>query len=141
MIASSILSPAMRRELAYTMPPSEITPTSLVPPPMSRTMEPVGSPIGRGRPPARGVANGGLTDRAPFHLGGAARHANDDARRRLEQALLVYLADEVFEHFAGHGEVGDHAVLHRAGRPDRARGAADHAPGLGAHPQHPAAAA
>ena len=40
--------------------------------------------------------------------------------------------DEVLEHRLGVGEVGDHAVLHRAHRGDVARRAAEHLLGLGA---------
>jgi hypothetical protein len=66
MIASSILSPAMRKLVAYTRPPSEITPTSLVPPPMSSTMEPVGSAIGRSAPMAAAIGSSiRYTSRAP----------------------------------------------------------------------------
>ena len=45
-IASSISSPAMRTDREYTMPESEMTATSVVPPPMSTTMLPPGSMIG-----------------------------------------------------------------------------------------------
>src|SRR3990167_3815129 len=174
MIASSILSPAMRSECEYTMPPSEITPTSLVPPPMSSTIEPVGSMMGRSAPIAAAIgssirntsrapvlmaasrvgrrsprvappgpdrgrhrlfdqeslaragAHGGFADGAAFDLCRAAGHADHDARTRLEQAVLVHLADEILEHLAGDGEVGDHAFLHRPDRLDRSRRATEH---------------
>ena len=42
-IAKSSASPPTRMDFAVTMPPSEITATSVVPPPMSTTMLPVGS--------------------------------------------------------------------------------------------------
>ena len=45
-IASSNLSPPTRIELVTTMPPKEITETSVVPPPISQTMCPAGSSIG-----------------------------------------------------------------------------------------------
>ena len=40
-----------------TMPPSEITATSLVPPPMSTTIEPVGSPTGSPAPIAAAIGS------------------------------------------------------------------------------------
>jgi hypothetical protein len=45
-IASSRSYPPTRRERETTMPPSEITATSLVPPPTSTTIRPIGSAIG-----------------------------------------------------------------------------------------------
>src|SRR3989304_2343155 len=50
MISWSILSPAIRIEWLSTMPPREITATSVVPPPMSTIMQPEGSMIGRAGP-------------------------------------------------------------------------------------------
>src|SRR5439155_1069775 len=49
MIASSISSPPTRRLWETTMPPSEITATSLVPPPMSTIMFPAGVHLARPR--------------------------------------------------------------------------------------------
>ena len=46
---------------------------------------------------------------------------------------MICLADEVAQHLLGHLEVGDHAVLERADGADRARRAAQHALGVGAH--------
>ena len=42
------------------------------------------------------------------------------------EAVLVHPLDEVAEHLLGDVEVGDHAVLERADRLDRPRGAAEH---------------
>ena len=47
----------MRIDCETTMPPSEITATSLVPPPMSTTMFPVGSPTGRPAPIAAAIGS------------------------------------------------------------------------------------
>gem|GEM_PF-2642457 len=47
---SSILSPATRKEILSTMPPSERTATSVVPPPISTIMLPLGSDIGSPAP-------------------------------------------------------------------------------------------
>ena len=118
------------------MPPSEMTATSVVPPPMSTIMFPVGSAIGRpgadrGRhrlldqvrlPGAGGERR--LLDGAPLDAGDAGRDADDDAR--VGEAVLVHLLDEVAEHLLGDVEVGDHAVLQRADRGDRPGRAAEH---------------
>ena len=110
------------------MPPSEITATSDVPPPMSTTMLPVGSPTGRPAPIAAAIGSSiRYAWRAPAdrQASSTARfstpvtpdgHADDDARVR--PAVLVHLLDEVAQHLLGHVEVGDHAVLQR---PDGAR--------------------
>ena len=57
MIASSILLPPTRIERAYTMPPSESTATSVVPPPMSTTIDPVGSVTGSPAPIAAAIGS------------------------------------------------------------------------------------
>ena len=56
-IASSILSPPTRTDLENTMPESEITATSVVPPPMSTTMLPVGSVMGSPAPIAAAIGS------------------------------------------------------------------------------------
>src|SRR3954462_3546352 len=57
MIASSSSSPPTRMDWETTIPPSEITATSEVPPPMSTTMLPVGSPTGRPAPIAAAIGS------------------------------------------------------------------------------------
>ena len=57
MIASSSSSPPIRMLVDVTMPPSEITATSVVPPPMSTTMFPVGSWIGSPAPIAAAIGS------------------------------------------------------------------------------------
>ena len=57
MIASSILSPPTRTEFEYTMPESEITATSVVPPPTSTIMLPEGSVTGRPAPIAAAIGS------------------------------------------------------------------------------------
>ena len=57
MIASSSASPATRMRWLVTMPPSEMTATSVVPPPMSTTMVPVGSLTGRPAPMAAAIGS------------------------------------------------------------------------------------
>src|ERR1700727_2681886 len=109
MIASSISSPPTRIDCETTIPPSEITATSDVPPPMSTTIEPAASPPGS--PPLLDARH-------------TRRYADDDARVR--PAVLVDLLDEVAQHLLGHVEVGDHAVLQRPDRLDRARRAPEH---------------
>src|SRR6185312_5397462 len=98
MIASSISSPPTRSDCETTMPPSEITATSVVPPPMSTIMFPVGSAercADRGSHRlldqirltcTRGERR--LFDGALLDAGDAARDADDDARMR--EAMLVH---------------------------------------------------
>ena len=57
MIASSIASPPQRIEREVTMPESEITATSVVPPPMSTTMFPVGAVTSRPAPIAAAIGS------------------------------------------------------------------------------------
>ena len=108
------------------MPLRAMTATSVVPPPMSTTIEPQAS-VDRHAGADRGghrfldqvdLAGAGFfgrfLDRAALDLGRAAGHADQHARARAQEARLVHLADEVLEHFLGVGEVGDDAVLHRA---------------------------
>lgn len=66
MIALSSSSPATRIDWAVTIPPSEITATSVVPPPMSTTMFPVASWTGRPEPMAAAMGSSMMcTWRAP----------------------------------------------------------------------------
>src|SRR4051812_12581371 len=73
---------------------------------------------------ARTGREAGLLDGALLDAGDAGGHADDDARVR--PAVLVHLLDEVAEHLLRHLEVGDHPVLERPDRGDRARRAAEH---------------
>lgn len=56
-IAASIRSPATRSDCEVTMPPSEMTATSEVPPPMSTTIEPRGSETGSPAPIAAAIGS------------------------------------------------------------------------------------
>jgi hypothetical protein len=56
-IASSSSSPPIRIDCETTIPPSEITATSVVPPPMSTIIEPVGSATGRPAPIAAAIGS------------------------------------------------------------------------------------
>jgi hypothetical protein len=51
----------------------------------------------------------------------------------LKDGARVHHADELLEHLLGDGEVGDHAVLHRADGLDVARHLAQHGLGFVAH--------
>ena len=62
MTAVSISSPAMRIERLTTMPASEMTATSVVPPPMSTTIEAWGSVIGTQFDPMLAKAVPGLPE-------------------------------------------------------------------------------
>ncbi len=53
----------------------------------------------------------------------------------------MHFADEIFQHLAGNGKIGDDAVLHRADRLNVARSAAQHAFGLHAHSENTAVVA
>ena len=57
MIASSNPSPPIRTDWQLTIPPNEITATSVVPPPMSTTMLPVGSCTGSPTPIAAAMGS------------------------------------------------------------------------------------
>ena len=57
MIASSSSSPAIRIDSLATMPPSEMTATSVVPPPMSTIMLPAGSCTGSPAPIAAAIGS------------------------------------------------------------------------------------
>ncbi len=112
------------------MPPSESTATSVVPPPMSTTIEPVGSPADREKPCAdrcrcigssirntrRAPAESArFLDRAALHRRRARRHADDD-HRVCEGTPVVHLADEVLAIIVFRDlEIRDHAVAHRRG--------------------------
>ena len=56
-MAWSISSPPMRTDWLVTIPPNEMTATSVVPPPMSTTMFPVGSWTGRPAPMAAAMGS------------------------------------------------------------------------------------
>ena len=125
------------------MPASETTAMSVVPPPMSTIMLPVGSVMGR--PGADGGrhrlvdqvdlaglrAQRAFAHRAAFDLGDLGRHADDDSWPHPAVAA-VGAADEVGEHALGGLEVRDDAVAHRPDGHQVARRAADHLAGLGA---------
>ena len=114
------------------MPPSEITATSVVPPPMSTIMLPAGSCTGSPAPIAAAIGSsitsaglrapgvlGRLLHRALLDAGDARRDADDHAG--LRPLALVHPLDEVAEHLLADVEVGDDAVLQRADRPRCAR--------------------
>ncbi len=73
-------------------------------------------------------ALGGFLDRAALDLGRTARHANQHARTRTEHARTMHLADELLEHFLGHREISDHAILEWTHGDDVAGRAAEHLP-------------
>src|SRR5262249_32013902 len=121
------------------MPPSASTATSVVPPPMSTTIEPVGSLTGSPAPIAAAIGSsvrntrpgalGGLLDCAPLDRGRARRHADDDLRAR-EAPAVVYLADEMLDHLLRYLEVRDDAVAQRPDCLDVAGRSAQHHLGL-----------
>ena len=150
-MASSSSSPATRTDWLVTMPPSEMTATSVVPPPMSTIMLPVGSDTGRPGADGRGhgllddvgrLAGAGVLGRllhGPLlDPGDARRHADDHAG--LHPPAAVHLVDEVAQHLLADLEVGDDAVLQRPDGLDVRRRAADHALGLEADGERAAVA-
>src|SRR2546425_8324302 len=95
-IAWSSSSPPVRIEVSETMPDSAITAISVVPPPMSITMLPVGVSTGSPTPIAAAIgsatmytsfapADCGVAHGALFHLGDAARHAHDHLGAHTEE--------------------------------------------------------
>src|ERR1041384_2361024 len=90
MIASSISSPPTRRLCETTMPPRLITATSVVPPPMSTIMFPVGSPTGSPRATrARGGAAADVDDLFPRRLADGKPRADRGRHRLLDQVRLA----------------------------------------------------
>src|SRR3990167_3898252 len=79
---------------------------------------------------------GRLTNGTTLNLSRFARHADQYARRRLQEAVFVNLVDEVLQHLLADAEVGDHAVFHRTDGGDVARRTTEHALGLGTHGHH-----
>ena len=66
MIASSKRSPPIRTEDEYTIPFKEITATSVVPPPISMTIEPIAVETGKFAPIAAAIGSSiKYTSRAP----------------------------------------------------------------------------
>ena len=141
----------MRIDSLATMPPSEMTATSVVPPPMSTIMLPCGSCTGqpgadRGghrlfddvRGLARAGLLGGFLHRALLDTGDARRDADDHAGPR--PLARVHALDEVAQHLLADVEVGDHAVLQRADRLDVLGRAPDHLLGFDADRERAAVA-
>ncbi len=128
------------------MPPSEITAVSVVPPPTSITMLPIGSWIGSPAPiaaaigcsmscasaaPARRAAS--VTARRSTSVI-AEGHADHDARP-VEPADAGALEQQA-DHPLRHVEVGDRPLAQRTHRDDVARRSPDHLPRLVTHRQH-----
>ena len=114
----------------------------MVPPPMSTTIEPDGSAIGRRADGGRhglldrvGAAGagviGGLLDGAALDRCYARGNADDDARAG--PLAVVDLLDEVPQHLLGYVEVGDDPVAEGSDGRDVGGGAADHPLRLHAH--------
>src|SRR3972149_794019 len=94
-MASSILSPPTRIEREVTMPESEITATSVVPPPMSTTMFPVAAVTSRPAPIAAAIGSPiRETPPAPAAAPDGVGH-RDDARLRADQPLAAHVDQRV----------------------------------------------
>ncbi len=125
-MALSISSPPTRIDVSQTIPESAITAISVVPPPMSITMLPVGVSTGSPTPMAAAMGSATMyTSFAPaaWALERTARRSSSvipdgtpttmvglSFRNRLE----VTVVEEVAEHHLRHVHVRDHPVLERA---------------------------
>ena len=126
-MSMSISSPPMRIERETTMPPSEMTATSVVPPPMSTISEP--GRLGHRQPgadrgghrlldeagPARAGVERRVADGALLDLGHAGRDAEQHPRPRDQAHPVVHLVHEVLDHLLGHVEVADDPVARAGG--------------------------
>jgi hypothetical protein len=95
-----------------------------VPPPISTTIEPIGSVTGMSAPIAAAIGSSishtwrragiarGVADRAALDRGRTRGHADHDLRPAHEAPLLaaMHLVDEMLDHLLGDIDVGDHAV-------------------------------
>ena len=119
-----------------------MTPTSVVPPPMSTTIEPEASrhrqagADGRGHRLLDQVDVATRRRRAPIRGSRGARPGCEPQGTQMmmrglgpQHRARVHHLDELLEHLLGDGEVGDHAVLHRPDGLDVAGHLAEH--GLG----------
>ena len=142
-MASSSSSPATRTDWAVTMPPSEITATSVVPPPMSTIMLPLGSCTGRSAPIAAAIGSSMMCTglRAPAYSAASCTarcstpvmpDGTQMTIRGLRPLAGVHLLDEVAQHLLADLEVGDHAVLQGPDRLDVVGRATHHPLGLDA---------
>ena len=89
-IVSSMRLPARRRLEDVTIPPKEMTATSVVPPPMSTTMEPVGSVTGRSAPIAAAIGSSmRYAWRAPAWMAASktARFSTDVAPQGMQMTM------------------------------------------------------
>ena len=130
MMASSSSSPPIRTDWLVTIPPREMTATSVVPPrcrpPCCRSARGRKTGADGGghrllddvRLPGAGVL-GRLHHGPLLHTGDPRRHADDHPR--LGEPALVDPLDEIAEHLLADLEVGDDAVLQRPDGLDVAR--------------------
>ena len=123
----SNLSPPTRTEGLNTMPPSEMTATSVVAP---ADVDHHGAAGVRGRQAGADSRSHGLFDQVDVGGAGASIRLADGAPLDLGRAALGYqtmmrglgasilrgctMRMELLEHLLGDGEVGDHAILHGA---------------------------
>src|SRR5688572_1331147 len=121
-MALSISSPPTRMEVSHTMPESAMTAISVVPPPMSMTMFPVGVSTGSPTPMAAAMGSATMyTSLAPAALAlcrTARRSSSVMPLGTPTTALGRDRLQEVAQHDLGHVHVGDDAVLERTHRTD-----------------------
>ena len=128
------------------MPPKEITAVSEVPPPMSITMLPTGSSIGRSAPIAAAIGCSiRLASAAPARRAASVTarrstsviadgHADDDLRS--SEPAHPDTLEQQSDHPLGDLEVGDRTATQRTDRDDVAGGATDHLPRLATRREH-----
>ncbi len=128
-----------------TMPPSEITAVSVVPPPTSTTMLPSGSWIGRLAPMAAAIgcsikyapaapARRAASSTARFSTSVMADGTQINTRGRLNRVTPVRCEQQA-DHPLRDLEVGDRALAQWPHRDDVAGRPPDHLPGLVTHGQ------
>ena len=132
-------SPPVRIDVSLTMPDSAMTAISVVPPPMSITMLPVGVSTGRPTPIAAAIGSATMKTSfapAPSAESRTARFSTSvmpDGTHTMTRGFTLKTwfsmmsVEEVAQHLLGHVEVGDDAVLHRPNGDDAFRRAAEHA--------------
>ena len=124
------------------MPDRAITAISVVPPPMSMTMFPVGVSTGRPTPIAAAIGSATMNTCLAPAVSAESRTARRSTsvipegtqtitlRLDPEDVLVDDRLEEVAQHLLGHVEVGDDAVLQRPNGQDPVRRPAQHALGL-----------
>src|SRR3989344_4051897 len=128
------LSPATRRFFDATIPPSEITAMSVVPPPISTIIFPTGSCMGSFIPMAAAIGSStryASLAPADFAASRTARLSDDNARPRKKRVCVrMDFFYEVREHFLRNFKVGNYTFNKWSHRGNMAGGSSDHSSGF-----------